>query len=57
MVIEDLISTGKSSLNAVAALQEQRFQVLGMLALFLMDLQLLKKIFSQKHHPSHPKRL
>jgi len=34
VVIEDLISTGKSSLNAVAALRENGAQVKGMLALF-----------------------
>jgi len=34
VVIEDLISTGKSSLNAVNALREAKSEVLGMLALF-----------------------
>ena len=34
VVVEDLISTGKSSLNAVAALKEANAQVKGMLALF-----------------------
>lgn len=34
VVIEDLISTGKSSLNAVKALQEANAQVKGMLAVF-----------------------
>ena len=34
VVIEDLISTGKSSLNAVKALKEEGLVVLGMLALF-----------------------
>ena len=34
VVIEDLISTGKSSLNAVKALREANAQVKGMLALF-----------------------
>ena len=34
MVIEDLISTGKSSLNAVKAIQEAQGNILGMLALF-----------------------
>lgn len=34
VVIEDLISTGNSSLNAVAALKEQGATVLGMLAIF-----------------------
>jgi len=34
VVVEDLISTGNSSLNAVAALREQNANVKGMLALF-----------------------
>ncbi len=34
VVVEDLISTGKSSLNAVAALREQNANVKGMFALF-----------------------
>ena len=34
VVIEDLISTGKSSLGAVRALREQNLEVAGMLAIF-----------------------
>ena len=34
VVIEDLISTGKSSLNAVAALREADFEVKGLVAIF-----------------------
>ena len=34
VVIEDLISTGKSSLNAVAALKEAKVNIKGMLAIF-----------------------
>lgn len=34
VVIEDLISTGKSSLNAVKALKESKAEVLGMIAIF-----------------------
>ena len=34
LVIEDLISTGKSSLNAVRALKKEGIEVLGMLGLF-----------------------
>ncbi|MGB0657302.1 MAG: orotate phosphoribosyltransferase [Flavobacteriaceae bacterium] len=37
VVIEDLISTGKSSLNAVRALRETDVEVLGMIALFTYD--------------------
>lgn len=34
LVIEDLVSTGKSSLNAVAALREAGAEVMGMIAIF-----------------------
>ena len=34
VVIEDLISTGSSSLNAVAALREQQAEIIGMVAIF-----------------------
>ncbi|MBC2839099.1 orotate phosphoribosyltransferase [Robiginitalea sp. SC105] len=34
VVIEDLISTGKSSLNAISALQQAGLEVLGMLGIF-----------------------
>ena len=34
VVVEDLISTGKSSLNAVAALKEEKVNVKGMIAIF-----------------------
>jgi orotate phosphoribosyltransferase len=34
VVIEDLISTGKSSINAVKALRNQNIEVLGMVAIF-----------------------
>ena len=37
VVIEDLVSTGKSSLNAVRALRETDAEVLGMIALFTYD--------------------
>jgi orotate phosphoribosyltransferase len=37
VVIEDLISTGGSSLKAVEALKEQGVQVLGMVAIFTYD--------------------
>ena len=40
LVIEDLISTGKSSLNAVKALQKNGIEVLGMLGLFDYGFQL-----------------
>lgn len=39
MVIEDLVSTGKSSLNAVEALRSGGLEVKGMLAIFSYKLQ------------------
>lgn len=39
IVIEDLISTGKSSLNAVKALREANCEVIGMLAIFSYNFQ------------------
>ncbi|HEY8404590.1 MAG TPA: orotate phosphoribosyltransferase [Flavobacteriales bacterium] len=39
VVIEDLVSTGKSSLNAVAALREAGAEVLGMVAIFTYNFQ------------------
>jgi len=48
VVIEDLISTGKSSLNAVAALEEQNAVVKGMVAIFTYGFDIAQKNFSEK---------
>ena len=53
VVIEDLISTGKSSLNAVAAIKEQQYEVLGMLALFSYGFSVAEENFAQKNIPLH----
>ena len=45
VVIEDLISTGKSSLNAVKALRESGLDVLGMIAIFTYDFEISKNNF------------
>jgi orotate phosphoribosyltransferase len=45
IVIEDLISTGKSSLNAVKALREAELDVLGMIAIFTYDFEISKDNF------------
>ena len=45
VVIEDLISTGKSSINAVKALQQEGAEVLGMLALFNYGFPISKTAF------------
>ena len=49
MVIEDLISTGKSSLNAVKALREAGAQILGMKALFTYGFTLADEAFEQEN--------
>lgn len=48
VVIEDLISTGKSSLNAVAALEEQNAVVKGMVAIFTYGFDVAKANFEEK---------
>ena len=47
LVIEDLISTGKSSLNAVKALREQDINVLGMVAIFTYGFDAAKQNFEE----------
>ncbi len=48
VVIEDLISTGKSSLNAVDALREEGAKVKGMLAIFTYGFDTAEKNFEEK---------
>ena len=47
VVIEYLISTGKSSLNAVKALRERRAQILGMMALFTYQFSIAEEAFKK----------
>ena len=49
IVIEDLISTGKSSLNAVDAIQNNGAKVIFMIALFTYDFEIAKKNFTNKN--------
>lgn len=51
VVVEDLISTGKSSLNAVDALKEAGANVKGMVAVFTYGFELAKHNFSQQNIP------
>ncbi|WP_413511934.1 orotate phosphoribosyltransferase [Myroides odoratus] len=46
VVIEDLISTGKSSLQAVEALKENGAEILGMAAIFTYEFQISKDNFA-----------
>jgi len=49
VVIEDLISTGKSSLNAVKALKEEDVTVKGMVAIFSYGFEFAAKNFKDAH--------
>ena len=49
IVIEDLISTGKSSLNAVDAIQNNGAKVIFMIALFTYSFEIAKKNFRNKN--------
>ena len=47
VVVEDLISTGKSSLNAVEALKKNGIDVLGIFAIFSYELEIAKINFEK----------
>lgn len=49
VVIEDLISTGKSSLNAVNALKDAGARVIGMVAIFDYGFDVAQKNFKDSH--------
>jgi orotate phosphoribosyltransferase len=49
VVIEDLISTGKSSLNAVQALKDAGARVIGMVAIFNYGFDVAQKNFKDSH--------
>ncbi|MCP4884100.1 MAG: orotate phosphoribosyltransferase [Flavobacteriales bacterium] len=49
VVVEDLISTGKSSLNAVNALKEAGARVIGMVAIFNYGFPIAEKNFKERH--------
>lgn len=53
VVVEDLISTGKSSLNAVEALRKNNGEVLGMMALFTYGFDLAREQFEQAQLSLH----
>ncbi|MBS9463206.1 orotate phosphoribosyltransferase [Flagellimonas sp. 389] len=53
VVIEDLISTGKSSLNAVKALKEQQANVKGMIAIFTYGFPVATTNFEKEHVALH----
>jgi orotate phosphoribosyltransferase len=47
LIIEDLISTGMSSMNAVKALQKSHAQILGMYAIFTYNFRQAETIFKE----------
>ncbi len=51
IVVEDLVSTGKSSLQAVEALQAAKFEVLGMVAIFTYGFPYAEKAFADANVP------
>ncbi|ARA97217.1 orotate phosphoribosyltransferase [Geobacillus thermodenitrificans] len=53
VVIEDLISTGGSSLNAVRALKEAGCEVLGVAAIFTYGLEKAKQAFAEANVPAY----
>lgn len=53
VVIEDLISTGKSSLNAVSALQDAKADVKGMIAIFTYGFGMANQNFEIAKIPLH----
>ena len=53
VVIEDLISTGKSSLNAVKALKEAKINVKGMVAIFTYGFDIATENFEKENINLH----
>jgi orotate phosphoribosyltransferase len=51
VVIEDLISTGGSSLSVVDALREQKVEVIGLVAIFSYGFLIAEKRFEEKNCP------
>lgn len=53
VVVEDLISTGKSSLNAVSALKQANVELLGMIAIFTYGFDIAKQNFKSNNITLH----
>lgn len=51
VVVEDLVSTGKSSLQSVVALRESGFEVLGMVSIFTYGFPLAENAFKEANVP------
>ena len=53
VVIEDLVSTGKSSLQAVDALEAAGLEILGMVSIFTYDFAVAKEAFEKRNLKYH----
>lgn len=51
LVIEDLVSTGKSSLQVVDALRAEELEVIGMVSIFTYGFEVAKEAFAQSNTP------
>jgi orotate phosphoribosyltransferase len=51
LVVEDLVSTGKSSLSAVKALRDNGCDVIGMVAIFTYGFKQTNRIFEEENIP------
>lgn len=54
VVVEDLVSTGKSSLSAVNALKEQKANIAGMVCVFTYEFEEAKRNFDSAGIELHP---
>jgi orotate phosphoribosyltransferase len=53
VVIEDLISTGKSSLDAIKALKEAGAEIIGLMSIFDYNFSIAKKRFKKENINIH----
>jgi orotate phosphoribosyltransferase len=54
VVVEDLVSTGKSSLQAVDALEAAGLEIVGMVSIFTYDFTVAKEAFEKRNLKYHP---
>lgn len=54
VVVEDLVSTGKSSLQAVDALEAAGLEILGMVSIFTYDFSVAQEAFERRNLKYHP---
>ncbi|MCH5597235.1 orotate phosphoribosyltransferase [Niabella ginsengisoli] len=54
VVIEDLVSTGKSSLQAVDALEGAGLEIVGMVSIFTYDFSIAREAFEKRNIKYHP---